>query len=68
MRLNVRLPKVEPLQIQPPTHCPLPDRKHPKKKCGGTRFKVHQWNCRKPLRDMKRRLGEASILPTAIVV
>ena len=51
MHLNVRLPKVEPLTMPPPTHCPLQDRKHPKKRCPGTHFKEHQWNCRKPLRD-----------------
>lgn len=46
MHLNLRLPKVEPLEIDPPTHCP-------RKKCGGTCFKEHQLNCRKPLRDTK---------------
>jgi hypothetical protein len=29
--LNLRLPKVEPFEIHPPTHCPLRDRRHPKK-------------------------------------
>lgn len=53
MHLNLRLPKVEPLEIDPPTHCPLRERKHPKKKCTGTNFKEHQLNCRKPLRDTK---------------
>lgn len=53
MHLNVRLPKVEPLEIQSPTHCPLRDRKHRNKKCTGIHFKEHQWNCRKPLRDTK---------------
>jgi hypothetical protein len=42
MHLSVRLPKVEPLHIEPPTHCPLPDPKNPKKKCNGTNFKEHQ--------------------------
>ena len=53
MHLNVRLPKVEPLTIHPPTRCPLPNPNSPKKKCPGTHFKEHQWNCRKPLRDTK---------------
>jgi transposase-like protein len=53
MHLNVRLPKVEPLQILSPVHCPLRDRKNPKKKCSGTHFKEHQWNCRKPVRDTR---------------
>ncbi len=46
MHLNLRLPKVEPLEIDPPTRCP-------KKKCSGTLFKEHQLHCRKPLRDTK---------------
>jgi len=53
MHLSVGLPKVEPLQIEPPTHCPLRDPKNPKKKCSGTHFKEHQWNCRKPIRDTR---------------
>jgi len=53
MRLSLHLPKVEPQTFQEPTRCPLPDPKHPQKRCGGTRFKAHQWNCRKPLRDTK---------------
>lgn len=53
MHLNVRLPKVEPLEIRPPVRCPLPVPQHPKEKCSGTHFKAHQWNCRKPLRDTK---------------
>jgi len=53
MHLSVRLPKVEPSYIEPPTRCPLPDPKHPKKKCNGTHFKEHQWHCRKPLRDTR---------------
>jgi transposase-like protein len=51
MHLSVRLPNVEPLHIEPPTHCPLPDPKNPKKKCNGTNFKAHQWHCDKPIRD-----------------
>jgi len=50
MHLSVRLPKVLPDQIQPPTRCPL---KHGKQKCSGRRFKLHQVICRKPLRDTK---------------
>jgi transposase-like protein len=51
MHLNVRLPKVEPLHIELPTRCPLPAPNHPKKRCNGTHFKEHQWNCDKPIRD-----------------
>ncbi len=51
MHLRVRLPKVEPSHIEPPTHCPLRDPKDSKKKCNGTHFKEHQWSCHKPLRD-----------------
>ncbi len=51
MHLSVRLPKVEPVHIEPPTRCPLHDPRHPKKKCNGRHFKEHQVNCRKPLRD-----------------
>lgn len=53
MHLNVRLPKVEPSRIEPPTRCPLPDPKNPKKKCSGTQFKEHQLNCDKPVRDTR---------------
>jgi transposase-like protein len=53
MHLNLHLPKVEPLDVHPPTHCPLRDRRHPKKNCSGTHFKPHQLHCRKPLRDTK---------------
>lgn len=55
MHLNLRLPKVEPLEIHPPTQCPFRDRRHPKQKCSGTHFKEHQWNCRKPVRDTRYR-------------
>lgn len=51
MHLRVRLPKVQPLEIQLPTHCPLRDRRHPKQKCIGTQFKAHELNCGKPVRD-----------------
>jgi transposase-like protein len=53
MHLSVRLPKVEPLHIEPPTRCPLPNPKNPKHKCSGTRFKEHEWNCQKPVRDTR---------------
>ena len=53
MHLSVRLPKVEPLHIEPPTQCPLPHPKHPKRNCSGTQFKEHEWNCQKPVRDTK---------------
>jgi transposase-like protein len=53
MHLSVRLPKVEPSHIEPPTRCPLPTPKHPKEKCPGTHFKEHQWHCRKPVRDTR---------------
>jgi len=55
MHLSVRLPKVEPLHIEPPTHCPLPDPKNPKKKCNGTHFKEHQLHCDKPIRDTRHQ-------------
>lgn len=52
MHLSVRLPKLDPSAIPPPTRCPL---KHPKTKrrCTGTRFKLHQVHCRKPVRDLR---------------
>jgi transposase-like protein len=53
MHLNVRLPKVDPLHIEPPTRCPFPDPKHPKRKCNGTHFKAHELHCRKPVRDTR---------------
>lgn len=53
MHLNVRLPKVQPLVFEQPTRCPLRDPKNKKKKCSGTHFKEHQWNCRKPVRDTR---------------
>ncbi len=51
MHYSVRLPKVEPQMIQPPSRCPFRDPQHPKRKCGGTHFKEHQLVCAKPLRD-----------------
>jgi transposase-like protein len=54
MHLSVRLPKVEPLHIELPTHCPFRDPKNSKKKCNGTLFKEHQWHCRKPVRDTRQ--------------
>jgi transposase-like protein len=53
MHLRVQLPKVVPQEIQPPTHCPWPDRKQPKRQCLGTQFKEHQRACSKPLRDTR---------------
>jgi len=53
MHLSVRLPKVEPAHIEPPTRCPLRDPRNPKKKCDGTHFKEHRANCCKPLRDTR---------------
>jgi transposase-like protein len=53
MHLTVRLPKVEPQTIQPPTRCPLLDPKNRKKRCRGTHFKEHQLTCAKPLRDTR---------------
>ena len=53
MHLQVRLPKVEPAQLELPTHCPFRDRRNRKKKCSGTVFKAHQLYCRKPLRDTR---------------
>jgi len=46
MHLSVRLAKVEPTQIEPPTRCPF-------SKCKGTHFKVHQVVCHKAVRDTK---------------
>ncbi|MCA1705020.1 MAG: transposase [Actinobacteria bacterium] len=51
MHLSVRLPKVQPDQIQPPLRCPL--RRRNRKPCSGLRFKLHQVVCRKPLRDTR---------------
>ncbi len=53
MHLSVRLPKVEPLHVEPPTRCPLHDPYRPQKKCNGTHFKTHQLHCRKPVRDTR---------------
>ncbi len=53
MHLNVRLPKVQPDEIELPTRCPLLDLKHPTRKCPGTRFKAYQRYCRKPVRDTR---------------
>lgn len=54
MHLSVYLPKVQPQEIQPPTHCPLPDPQLPKRKCSGTHFKAHEVHCRKPVRDTRQ--------------
>ncbi len=53
MHLSVRLPKVQPQEIQPPTHCPLPHLTSPKRKCPGTQFKAHQRYFRKLVRDTR---------------
>ncbi len=53
MHLTVRLPKVQPETILPPTRCPFRDPKNPKRKCSGTHFKEHQRQCPKPLRDTR---------------
>jgi hypothetical protein len=53
MPLSVRLPNGESLHLEPPTHCPVPDPKNPKKKCKGTHFKAHQWHCDEPIRDTR---------------
>ncbi len=53
MHLNVRLPNVEPQAIQGPQSCPYIDRKRPTQKCAGTKFKLHQSDCHKPLRDTR---------------
>lgn len=53
MHLQMRLPKVEPVHIEPPAQCPFCDRKNRNKPCAGTHFKAHQQNCHKPLRDTK---------------
>ncbi len=52
MHFSVRIPKLDPSAIQPPTRCPW---KHPKTKrrCTGTQFKLHQVHCRKPVRDLR---------------
>ncbi len=55
MHLSVRFPKSNRCTIEPPTHCPLPDPKNPKKKCNGTNLKVHQWHCDKPIRDTRHQ-------------
>lgn len=53
MHLTVRLPKVQPTEIRPPTRCPPRGDGKFKKSCAGTRFKLHQIVCRKPLRDTR---------------
>jgi transposase-like protein len=53
MHLTVRLPKVQPTEMRAPTHCPLRGHGKSKKTCAGTRFKLHQIVCRKPLRDTR---------------
>lgn len=53
MHLSVRLPKVDPNLLPPPTRCLLPDPENPAKRCNGTHFKEHQWHCPKPVRDTR---------------
>jgi len=55
MHLSVRLPKVEPDSIQPPTTCPLLVGKRKLRPCSGRHFKLHQVACDKPLRDLRHR-------------
>jgi hypothetical protein len=52
MHISVRLPKLEPNALEPPTRCPL---KSPKtgRRCTGARFKLHQVHCCKPVRDLR---------------
>jgi transposase-like protein len=38
--------------IQPPTRCPRKNLKT-RRPCGGTRFKLHQVHCRKPVGDLR---------------
>ena len=53
MHLSVRLPKVEPSQIDLPEQCPC---RHPKtqRRCTGRHFKLHQQLCVKRVRDLKQ--------------
>src|ERR1700694_4543125 len=53
MDLSVRLPKVEPDSIQPPTTCPCWVGKRKQRRCTGRQFKLHQLACDKPLRDLR---------------
>ena len=53
MHLTIRLPKVQPTEIRPPTHCPLRASGKSKRTCSGNRFKLHQVVCRKLLRDTR---------------
>jgi transposase-like protein len=53
MHLNVRLPAVQPETLQSPRTCPYPDQRHRTQRCRGIRFKLHQLNCDKPLRDTR---------------
>jgi transposase-like protein len=52
MHLSVRLPKLDPTSIQPPTSCPLKNRTT-RRRCIGKHFKLHQVHAVKPLRDLK---------------
>ena len=46
MRLKVRIPRVNPEVIPVPDQCPYQD-------CDAEHFKLHQYDCDKPLRDTK---------------
>ncbi len=66
MHLNVRLPRVQPDTVQLPSRCPYPARRHRKQACPGTRFKLHQVNCRKPLRDTHHSQVRAQRYPVKL--
>lgn len=51
MHISARLPKLEPHAIELPTRCPFKQAKT-SRRCTGTRFKLHQVRCRKPVRDL----------------
>ena len=53
MHLSVRLPKVEPSQIDLPEQCPRRDPKS-QRRCTGRHFKLHQRLCAKRVRDTKQ--------------
>ena len=59
MHLSVRLPKVEPDQIQPPVTCPLWVGKRKQRPCSGRHFALHQVQCDKPLRDLRHQQVQA---------
>ena len=63
MHLSVRLPKVEPDSIQPPTTCPLLVVKRKLRPCSGRHFKLHQVACDKALRDLRHSQVQAQRYP-----